>query len=185
MPTPWYAAVRKRGLRTLKPDTMFRLSAVCVVVELLIAASTLAPDAPLVPQWPQFVLFPVIFVVHFSSVLRLTPERGRLRWRQMLAGLTELPVALVVAFIVLFVAVWLILMASITSIGGQPTMSGSHYYLNDHGTLIPVTRAAYRHALVLQQRIFTLGPSVFFALGVLVHYPRRQTGAQPAAQPSH
>ncbi len=42
-----------------------------------------------------------------------------------------------------------------------------------------MTRAAYDHALVLQQRIFTLIPSVFFALAVLAHYPRR--GAGPTA----
>jgi hypothetical protein len=66
-------------------------------------------------------------------------------------------------------------MVSIGRIGGQPTMSGGHYYLNDHGDFIPVTRAAYWHALVLQQRIFTLGPGVFFALGVLVHWPWRRT----------
>jgi hypothetical protein len=161
---------------------MLRLSAACVCVELLIAASTLAPDAPVVPQWPQFLLFPLIFVVHFSSVLRVTPERGWLRFRQLLDGLTGLPPGLVIAFVGLFVGAWLVLMLSIGSIGGQPTMSGGRYYLNDHGTFIPVTRAAYRHALVLQQRIFTLGPSVFFALGVLVHYPRRNVGAQAVAR---
>jgi hypothetical protein len=59
-------------------------------------------------------------------------------------------------------------------------MSGGHYYLNNHGDFIPVTRAAYRHALVLQQRIFTLGPGVFFALGVLVHWPGRRAGPDDA-----
>lgn len=65
-------------------------------------------------------------------------------------------------------------------LGRQPTISGGHYYLNDHG-LIPVTKAAYEHALVLQQRIFTLGPSIFFGLGVLVHYPRRRVGGNAVA----
>jgi hypothetical protein len=185
MRSPAFLRVREWGLRTFKQGTMLRLSVACVCVELLIAASTLAPDAPVLPQWPQFLLFPLIFVVHFSSVLRVTPERGLLRFRQLLDSITGLPPALVIGFLVLFLGAWLVLMVSIGSIGGQPTISGGHYYLNDHGTLIPVTRAAYRHALVLQQRIFTLGPSVFFALGVLVHYPRRQTGTQPAAQPSH
>ena len=72
-------------------------------------------------------------------------------------------------------------LSSITSIGGQPTISGGHYYLNDHGSLIAVTKAAYERTLVLQQRIFTLGPSVFFALGVLVHYPRRAVGGGAVA----
>jgi hypothetical protein len=145
-----------------------------VALDLLIAASTLAAGAPLVPQWPQFVLFPFIFVVHFSSVLRLMSERGRFQWRGFLTGL---PPVVVGGFVVLFVGVWLVEMSSISALGGQPTMSGGRHYLNDHGSLIPVTRAAYEHALVLQQRIFTLGPSVFFALGVLVHYRRRGAGA--------
>jgi hypothetical protein len=168
---------------------MFRLSVACVCVELLIAASTFAPAAPVLPQWPQFLLFPLIFVVHFSSVLRVRPERRG--WPGALNGLLrgwafvkELPPVLVIGFIVLFIGAWLAMMVSIASIGGQPTMSGGRYYLNDHGDFIPVTKIAYDHALVLQQRIFTLGPSVFFALGVLVHYPRRQIGAQQAAQPS-
>jgi hypothetical protein len=156
---------------------MFRISVAGVALDLLIAASTLAPGAPVVPQWPQFVLFPLIFVVHFSSVLRLTSDRGRLRWREFLAGL---PPALILGFIVLFVGAWAIGGSAISSIAGQPTISGGHYFLNDHGTLIPVTKAAYEHALVLQQRIFTLGPSVFFALGVLVHYPRRHVSGMAA-----
>jgi hypothetical protein len=157
---------------------MLRVSAACVTVELLIAASTLAPEAPLVPQWPQFLLFPLVFVIHFSSVLRLTTDRRRPRWRELLTGL---PPALLLAFIILFIGAWLVLVSSIADIGGQPTMSGGRYYLDDHGTLIPVTHAAYQRALVLQQRIFTLGPSVFFALGVLAHYPRRSAGTEALA----
>ena len=157
---------------------MLRVSMAGMTLDLFIAATTLAPGAPLVPQWPQFVLFPLIFVVHFSSVLRLTPVGGRFRWRDLVAGV---PPALGLGFGVLFVGAWLVLMSSITGIGGQPTMSAGHYFLNDHGSLIPVTKAAYEHALVLQQRIFTLGPSVFFALGIVVHYPRRDLGASALA----
>jgi hypothetical protein len=157
---------------------MLRVSVAGMTLDLLIAATTLAPAAPLVPQWPQFVLFPLIFVVHFSSVLRLAPAGGRFRWRDLVAGV---PPVLGLGFGVLCVGTWLVLMSSITSVGGQPTMSGGHYYLNDHGSLIAVTKAAYEHTLVLQQRIFTLAPSVFFALGVLVHYPRRDVGGRAVA----
>jgi hypothetical protein len=62
--------------------------------------------------------------------------------------------------------------------GSRPSAESTRHRpgcLNDHGDFIPVTRAAYWHALVLQQRIFTLGPGVFFALCVLVHWPRRRT----------
>ncbi len=149
MPPARYLAVRQSGLRMLKPRTMLRVAVAGLAIDLLIAASTLAPNAPLLPQWPQFVLFPLIFVVHFSSVLRFTSDRGRPKWRELRRGL---PPGTIVAFIVLFVVAWLVLMVSIGQIGGQPTMSGGHYYLNDHGDFIPVTRAAYRHALVLLTR---------------------------------
>jgi hypothetical protein len=176
--------LRAWGL-ALRPGTMLRLSCVCLVAELLIAASTLAPGAPVVPQWPMFVLFPLVFVVHFSSVLRLAPEqRGR---RLSLSGLRwdvvrQLPPILVGGFIILFAGAWLVMMVSIGSVGGQPTMSGGRYHLNNHGTFIPVTKAAYEHALVLQQRIFTLLPSVFFAFGVLAHHARRGAAAALPAQ---
>jgi hypothetical protein len=165
-----YDELRGWGLRTLKAETMLRVSVVCMTADLAIAASTLAPNAPLVPQWPQFVLFPLIFVVHFSSVLRLKPTPSRrLRWRDQVAGL---PPWLGVAFGVLFAVAWLVALVSILSIRGQPTISAGHYYLDNHGSMIAVTRAGYEHALVLQQRIFTLIPGVFFGLGVLTHYPR-------------
>ena len=78
-----------------------------------------------------------------------------------------MPTGVFIAFIILLVVAWLVLLVSISQIGGQPTMSGSHNYLNDHGDFIPVTRGVYCHALVLRQPIFTLVPAVFFALGVL------------------
>jgi hypothetical protein len=150
---------------------MLTISVIGVTADLLIALSTLAPSAPLIPQWPQFVLLPFIFVVGFSSILRLTPVVGhdRLRWRDLVAGV---PSALGYGYGALFVAAWLVGVWSITHIRGQPWISGGHYYLDDHGDFIAVTKAAYAHALVLQQRIFTVIPSVFFGLGILAHYPR-------------
>src|SRR5580693_8313127 len=71
MPTPaWDVSLREWGLETLRPGMMLRLSVAGLAVELLIAARTLAPGAPLLPQWPQFLLVPLIFVIHFSSILR-------------------------------------------------------------------------------------------------------------------
>jgi hypothetical protein len=168
-----YEALSAWGLRTFKQQTMFRVSLAGLVLDLLIGASTFLPGAPVIPQWPEFVLFPFIFVVHFSSILRLNAVGKRPRFRDMVSGLPPLAI---IGFVALFVGVWLMGITSITSIGGQPTVSGGHYYLNDHGSLIPVTKAGYEHALVLQQRIFTGIPSIFFALGALVHYPRRRVG---------
>lgn len=76
----------------------------------------------------------------------------------------------------MFVGAVLVVGLSIAGLHGQPTISGGRYLLNDHGSLSPVTRAAYEHALVLQQRVFTLIPAIFFAIGVIAHHPGRRVG---------
>jgi hypothetical protein len=97
MPRARYLAVRQWGLRMLKPRTMLRIAVAGLAIDPLIGASTLAPNAPLLPEWPQFVLRPLIFVVRFSSVLRFTSDRGRPKWQELLRGL---PPGIIVAFIV-------------------------------------------------------------------------------------
>lgn len=72
--------------RKLPKETMFRLSVGGLGIDLLIAASTLAPGAPLVPQWPQFVLFPVAIVVQFSSMARM-PRVGSAGGAELLDAL--------------------------------------------------------------------------------------------------
>ncbi len=62
------------------------------------------------------------------------------------------------AYVVLFIGAWIVPMASIVSIGGHPTVKSGQYFLDDHGSLIPVTRAEYDHALVLQQYISPSSP---------------------------
>src|SRR5438128_245196 len=136
-------------------------------LDLLIAFTTVLPNAPLLPQWPQFVVFLFAFVVHLRTVLLFADRRSHFR-----EFFDSIPRATRLAYSALFIATWAIALVSIIHLSGQPVQHGDHYFLNDHGNLIPVTRAAYRHALVLQSRIFSLGPSVFFALGVIVHSDR-------------
>jgi hypothetical protein len=147
----------ERSQRVVWLVALFALGA-----ELLIAFTTVLPGAPLVPQWPQFALFPLVFVVHFRTIFLL---RGR-STKEVFASIPRLRRF---TFGALVVVVWGIGLYSILHIGGQPEQRGDYYFLNDHGSMIPVTRAAFRHALVLQTRIFTLVPSMFFAIAVLLH----------------
>ncbi len=159
-------------------DFVFKLSAFGLAAELVIALTTVLPSAPVIPQWPVFVLFPGIFVVHLRSVTILSRRRGhRLELRDLLRGL---PTVVRLAFVGLFIVAWFVALTSILHIGGQPKEVHGHYYLNDHGSLIPVTHSEYLHALVLQQRIFTLIPAVFYALGVIVNWPAGPTLASRA-----
>jgi hypothetical protein len=135
-----------------------------------------------VPRWTVFALFPGIFVVHLRSVLLLRTRAKRPGLNQIVGGR---PQALLAAYRALFVAVWVIAVASIAQLGGQPTVVNGEYFLNDHGDLIPVTLNGYRHALVLEQRIFTLIPSVFYALGVIVNWPPRQELLHGYPPPPH
>jgi hypothetical protein len=139
--------------------------------DLLIAVTTVLPGAPLLPQWPQFVLFPFMFVTIGATVLALQGRRTHLMEimnglpRRLRYGNTAFAAA---AFVV---SIW-----SITQIRGQPERHGGHYFLNDHGSLIPVSHAGYQHGLIYQQRIFTLIPSLFFACAVLVLRPSLRHG---------
>lgn len=155
--------VNALGLR-LDRDLIVRIAVFGLAVDLAIALSTLLPSAPVIPQWPQFLLFPLIFVIHFRTVSvsvkrRLKPNDILRRVPRLVAG----------AFMCLFLGAWLAGLLSITHIRGQPTTQNGRRFLNDHGYLIPVSQAEYDHALVLQQRIFTLIPSVFFGLGILAN----------------
>jgi hypothetical protein len=130
--------------------------------------TTLLPSAPVIPQWTVFALFPGIFAVHLWSVrlLRRVPTRSTL-----VATLRQRPTVVRIAFGALFVGAWVVGLVSILQIGGAPTVVHGQYFLNDHGTLIPVTYNGYRHALVLQQRIFTSIPGAFYALGIVMNWP--------------
>lgn len=87
------------------------------------------------------------------------------------------------AFCAFFIAAWAIGMVSVLHAGGNPEQHGSHYVLDDRGSLSPVTHAAYQHALILQTRICSLGPAVFFAYGVIVNSYRADE-ATPTTAPS-
>jgi hypothetical protein len=140
--------------------------------DLLIALTTVLPGAPLIPQWPQFVLFPFLFIAIGAAVLALQGQETSLKEivnglpRRLRLGWTAF------ANVAFVVSIW-----SITHIRGQPERHGGHYFLDDHGKLIAVSHVGYQHGLIYQQRIFTLIPSLFFASAVLVLARTRKHGS--------
>lgn len=136
--------------------------------DLLIALTTVLPGAPLLPQWPQFVLFPFSFITTSAAVPALHARRVRLT--EVVNGL---PRRLRFGYTAFATTAFLVSVWSITHISGQPDRHANHYFLNDHGTLIRVSHDGYQHGRIYQQRIFTLIPSLFFAFAVLVlHRPK-------------
>lgn len=158
------------------------VSTLGLVADIAIAVSTVLPGAPVLPLSAPFVLFPGIFLVHIWSIVLLRPalreRRGwmrRPRLRDLLAASGAPPPALGV-FVVYFVAIWLLGLLTLTAIHGSPSHIDAHYYVNNHGTRTAVSRETYLHAETLTQRAFSLIPSAFYALGVLLNGPRAIAG---------
>jgi hypothetical protein len=151
-----------------------------VIIELAVALSTLVTGgAPVVADWVPLLLFPVMFGVMLSSILRVRRSRAGLR-----GVLAAVPAPLMILAAGLGGAVALVAAYSFAGApSGQPTTRNGLYYLDDHGALRPVSRAAYDNALAVQQRLFTLVPTMFFLMAVIVHYPaiRAATGGDPSA----
>ncbi len=155
---------------------MLRLSAAGLAAELAIPLTTVTPGVPVVPTAVVILLFLGCFPIHFRTVaVLITRTGGRIRPDALRDLVDPVPVAARVGFLAFFVAAWVITAASFAHLGGQPTASHGRYFLNDHGSLLPVTHQAYLHAQIVQKRIFTLIPSVFYALGVLVNWPPRSS----------
>lgn len=158
------------------------LSGVGLAGELAIAVSTVLADGPVFPLRAPLLLFPGVFIVHGWSIVVLRPVlRQRRRWmraprvRDLLAAIGAPPLALCL-FVVYFVVIWLLALLTLTAIHGSPSHIDGHYYLTNHGGRTPVSRATYLHAEILTQRAFSLIPSAFYALGLLLNGPRAIAG---------
>ena len=53
---------------------------------------------------------------------------------------------------------------------GQPTEQAGKFFLNDHGTLLPVSTDGYRQALAHQARLFTGHELLFFGWAAVLSY---------------
>lgn len=150
----------------LSSRTALRISGIGLTAELSIALTTILPGAPVLPQNLPLLLFPGIFVVHFRSVVLLSSRQLGLR-----ELLRVIPRRVSAVFLAFFFGCWWIAGQAIKQSRGVPSELHGRYFLNDHGSLIPVSHAEYLHAIVLHQRAFTLIPAVFYALGVIVNLP--------------
>ena len=154
-------------------------SAVGAAASGVVVVLSFLPFSPPVPTAVWGVLFAGVLVVHVRSVLvlrRAQSRRGQVqlsawslqarlernRWIWLVAALA------IVSFVTAF-----------PTLRGQPEIDHGHYFLNDHGSLIPVSRDAYLRALAAQQRLFTSVAAVFYSLGVMAN--RRDAPERPAA----
>lgn len=110
-------------------------------------------------------LFPIVFLVFGPAVIAVSV--ARIPFDRLLAGLPAY-VYVVGGAILLYVFVDFFLMMHV--LPGQPEQDGSNFYMNNGGTLTPITPDAYRMALMHAARLFTGHELVFFGVGTLIGY---------------
>lgn len=161
-----------------------------VVIGGATVVSTYLPGAPYVPDAVWVILFISIFPIFGSVVMEMAKrQRGRprrrwndftgltneyynRRWDHFRRTLRSVPPALRYGIPLAAVLLWGSMMFGITSLQGQPEIHNGRYFLNDHGSLIPVDRAGYEHGLALQERLFASGATLFLGFAaVLTTWP--------------
>lgn len=169
-------------------------SAAGATLGLTLVVLTFIPGQPVYPTWLVAVLFVSIFPLFGWAVIERAvgqTRRPRRRWNDF-SGLTNQDYNRIWAplldalklhrgRLLLGVAVvgglWAVMMSSILTIQGQPEHDQAGYYLNDHGSRIPVSHAGYEAALAKQDRLFAAGATLFLLIaGALTAY-KPQPGA--------
>ena len=148
----------------------------------VVVALSLLPGAPYLPDGVEFIPFALIFPLFGWAVIerslvkaaRLRKQPRRKWYEQAIRSNKDMneswsdfgsqllkyrsPLAIAVPLVALM---WIVGFISIISSQGQPEHSGDHYYLDDHGTHIVVTRSGYERAIAQQERIFAAGGTTF------------------------
>jgi hypothetical protein len=136
---------------------------------------------------PFFVLaFPlvgwsvlVVFMRHPErrSRGRLSRQQRQEQARaQQTALLEAIPARLRIPLGALFAAVVVATLLSRSALPGSPEYdpTSRRYYSNSHGTLTPITRAAYLHAVTAQDQLFLGGALLFTSIAVAVTWQERR-----------
>ena len=137
-------------------------AALGVSIDTCWALSTLVLPHPLLPDWPIYVLFALVFPLHIRTVLR---------GRDVLPDLNALPRtragwAVAVVFIgdVVLGASGLFRLQP-----GNPEKHGGQFYADDHGSLTRISEGTYHQLQLSSQRLFTALPAVFYLIAFLVN----------------
>lgn len=148
----------------------------------LVVVLALLPGAPYLPDGFEFIPFLMLFPLFGWAVIerardQAARQRGKPRqkwyergmttneeanrsWDRMRQQAHKYRVLLAIGVPVLIVT-WVLALYFIISIGGQPEHVGNRYYLDDHGSHIPVTKAGYENAVAKQELIFAAAGTMF------------------------
>jgi hypothetical protein len=126
---------------------------------LVVIVTALIPGGHHLPEGIEFIPFVIAFPLFGWAIVerRMGASRNaKPTWPQLGAELSKYRNQLAVV-IPLLIVLWAIAIFSIVSLRGQPVHAGDRYYLDDHGSLIPVSQTGYEEATAKQQRIFAAG----------------------------
>jgi hypothetical protein len=154
---------------------------------LIVIVLALLPGAPYLPDGVEFIPFGLAFPLFgwavieratFQAARRSSQPRRKCYETGMISNVEakrgwQLTMALVHKYRVILaigipalILIWILALISIVSIQGQPVHAGNRYYLDDHGSEIPVTKAGYEAAVAKQQTIFAAGGTMFLLVSV-------------------
>lgn len=150
------------------------------LVSAVIAVTTFAPGAPLLPQGVSIAVFAGVFPVAAPAIIRYKQarhrmeRRGRPRIREFLASSGG---RWAWAAFVLF---WVVAMTGLLGGRGQAHERDGRYYLNNHGNYIEVTRQEFEHQQALSQRTFGAVPGALYVMVLhLGSYTARERRSLP------
>lgn len=167
-------------------------SAAGAVLGLTLVGLSFIPGQPVYPSWLVGTLFVSIFPLFGWAVVERAvgqARRPRRRWNDF-SGITNEDYnrmwapfltalkrhkGLLLFAVAVVGGLWAIMMSSILTIQGQPGHDQAGYYVNDHGSRIPVSHAGYEAALAKQDRLFAAGATLFILVaGALTAYRPQQ-----------
>lgn len=112
-----------------------------------------------------FSAFGLIFPLFFVAIVLVTI--GRIPLDQLLGAL---PLWIKVAGAVVAAYVFVDFFAMVSLVPGQPVEQGAAYFLNNHGSLTPISEATYRQDLMYGARLFSGHAIIFSGMATLVAF---------------
>jgi len=169
-----------------------------VGIGLLLVVLSYSPSAPIYPGGLAAVLFVSVFPLFGWAVIERSftaARRPRRRWNDS-RGITNEDYnrawkgvfdfakryrTLLLVAVPIVLGLWVSMISTMPTLQGQPTQDSTGYYLNDHGSHIPVSKAGYERAIAAQDRLFAAGATLFLVVaGVLTAYKPTPGSPQPS-----
>ena len=170
-------SLRDTPIVTMVNSAVFVTATVSATICWVSWVVTFTPWARLMPSAYFVPFFTLAFPLFFWAIFVANSPRGGQSRRREAADLLEaVPRGARVLIAVTFAAAATSFVIGMAGLPGQPGYDPSthRYSYDDHGTLIPATRAGYLHAVAAQDRLFLGGAMLFTTVAAAVTYQERK-----------